>query len=51
MCNNYNLCEKCEDENLISEFHSHFFIKIRNELKNNDDIIENNKKNYNQNNN
>ena len=31
-CNDYNLCEKCEDENSISDFHSHLFIKIRKEI-------------------
>ena len=33
ICNNYNLCEKCENENLISEDHSHFFIKMRNAIE------------------
>ena len=39
ICNNFNLCEKCENENLISEEHSHYFIKILKEIKNNDVII------------
>ena len=35
ICNNYNLCQECEEKNAASEGgHSHNFIKIRNELKN-----------------
>jgi hypothetical protein len=41
-CDNYNLCEKCEDYNQIEQFHNlnHNFIRIRN---------ENNKINFNKN--
>ena len=28
VCNNYNLCQKCEEENEVLEEHSHYFIKI-----------------------
>ena len=28
-CPDYNLCEKCEEENSINNFHDHDFIKIR----------------------
>ena len=33
VCDNYNLCEKCEEQNEISQTHTHDFIKIRNEEK------------------
>ncbi len=36
ICQNYNLCEKCEEKNEETQKHSHDFIKIRNEEKNND---------------
>ena len=43
ICQNYNLCEKCEEKNEETQNHSHDFIKIRNEEKdydnNNDEII------------
>ena len=37
ICNNYNLCENCEELNSIEKFHSqdHDFIRMRNERKNN----------------
>jgi len=31
-CNDYNLCEECEEQNSIKEDHPHLFLKIRNEL-------------------
>ena len=31
-CNDYNLCEDCEEKNSINEDHPHFFLKIRNEF-------------------
>jgi len=31
-CNDYNLCQDCEEKNSINEDHPHFFLKIRNEL-------------------
>ena len=34
-CNNYNLCENCEEENSITEDHPHNFIKIKKEENNN----------------
>ena len=34
ICNDYNLCEKCEEENSKSGEHFHNFIKIRKEEKN-----------------
>ena len=34
LCNNYNLCEECEEKNEISQNHPHDFIKIKNEEKN-----------------
>jgi len=37
ICKEYNLCEKCEELNEISEEHFHNFIKIKNELKNYND--------------
>ena len=39
-CKNYNLCQKCEEKNKISEDHPHHFIKIEKE-KNGSDIIFN----------
>ena len=62
-CNDYNLCEKCEEENFISNVHPHNFIKIRKfienvqkEKKENDYLMNennylNNNNNYNNNNN
>ena len=49
-CENYNLCEKCEEKNENMQNHSHYFIKINNEEKikdyDNIDISDNfNKKN------
>ena len=41
-CENYNLCQKCEEENSITLKHKHYFIKIRNIF--NDDEEKNNKK-------
>lgn len=35
-CQNYNLCEKCEENNENTQNHPHDFIKIRNEEKEND---------------
>ena len=40
VCNDYNLCEKCEEEK--SEEHPHDFIKIRKEKNNNIEISINN---------
>ena len=42
-CQNYNLCEVCEDNNAVFGYHPHDFIKIRKEQKNNNTIINNNK--------
>ena len=33
VCNNYNLCDKCEEKNAENQEHKHNFIKIRNEEK------------------
>ena len=33
VCNNYNLCESCEETNFENQEHKHNFIKIRNEEK------------------
>ena len=56
ICNDYNLCEKCEEKNLNSEEHPHYFIKIKNDYKEGDeitynipDIINNNSNNNNNN--
>ena len=35
VCNDYNLCQNCEEKNSISEEHQHDFIKIRKNLNNN----------------
>jgi len=40
-CKNYNLCQKCEEKNEISEDHPHYFIKIKKEYKVGSDIIFN----------
>ena len=48
---NYNLCEKCVEENLASGENKNNFIKIRNEVKNNENNKNINNKGYNQNNN
>ena len=49
-CNDYNLCEKCEEENYINNVHPHDFIKIRkfklnnnenNQIKNKENILLN----------
>jgi len=48
ICKNYNLCQKCEEKNEISEEHPHYFIKIAKEKKGsniNFDIPNNNKSN------
>jgi hypothetical protein len=56
-CNDYNLCEKCEEENFINNVHPHDFIKIRkfkvnnnenNQIKNKENILlnKNNEKNH-----
>jgi len=58
-CNDYNLCEKCEEENFINNVHPHNFIKIRKFIENiqkpnkeNDYLLnENNYLNNNNNNN
>jgi hypothetical protein len=31
-CDNYNLCQDCEEKNSINEDHNHYFLKIRNEI-------------------
>ena len=36
-CNNYNLCQKCEEKNSYSGLYPHDFIKIRKEEKKNND--------------
>ena len=40
-CSNYNLCQKCEEQNSLDNDHPHLFLKIRNELieKNENNII------------
>ena len=35
VCNNYNLCQDCEEKNSINGSHQHCFLKIRNELNEN----------------
>ena len=40
-CENYNLCQKCEEKNAVSGEHSHFFIKIRKECKEYNNFINN----------
>ena len=49
VCNNYNLCEECEEKNSISDDHPHDFIKIRKNQKNNMKvtILNNNINNFN----
>ena len=55
VCNDYNLCEKCEEINFLYGNHPHHFIKIRKKLLNNEidsnnmKIINKNKINNNQN--
>ena len=44
ICDNYNLCEVCENNNAASGDHPHDFIKIRKEEKNNNTTIINNNK-------
>ena len=47
-CQNYNLCQDCEELNSINVVHPHNFIKIRNELNenyNNGNYINNNNNN------
>ena len=44
-CNNYNLCENCEEENSITEKHPHDFIKIRKEKGENNNNFNISKKN------
>ena len=47
ICNNYNLCEDCEESNSLSGDHHHYFLKIRDELKDdNTNLIENDIDNY-----
>ena len=42
-CYDYNLCQKCEEENEIKEFHNHDFIKLRKAEKDkNNNLINNN---------
>ena len=41
VCKDYNLCEKCEEKNEISKEHPHYFIKIKNEFKEKNNIIVN----------
>ena len=36
-CNNYNLCEECEEANEKSNAHPHFFIKMAKYIQNNND--------------
>ena len=44
ICDNYNLCENCEEENSKSQAHTHNFIKIRNaEQSINNNFPKNNK--------
>ena len=43
-CQNYNLCEVCEEKNSVTGNHLHDFIKIRKEQKNNNTTIINNNK-------
>lgn len=45
-CDNYNLCQDCEEKNAINEDHPHYFIKIRKEYKNNTIIFETNDYSY-----
>ena len=49
-CQNYNLCQVCEEQNSLNLNHPHNFIKIRNELNdNNNNMINeiiNNNNNY-----
>ena len=40
VCNDYNICENCEKNNLVEGFHSHKFIKM--DFKNNNNINNNN---------
>ena len=49
VCNNYNLCEECEEKNSISDDHPHDFIKIRKNQKDNMKvtILNNNINNFN----
>ena len=44
VCNNYNICEKCEEVNLQTEEHPHDFIKIKKQNNNNKDNNEINEK-------
>ena len=45
ICHDYNLCQKCEEKNLINEFHSHDFIKFRKIEHINKTKIDNNSNN------
>ena len=47
ICPDYNLCQKCEEKNLINEFHSHDFIKFRKIENINKTKIDNNSNNNN----
>ena len=38
-CNNYNLCQNCEEDNSINNDHPHLFLKIKNELLENTTIL------------
>ena len=42
VCKNYNLCEECEEKNEESQIHPHNFIKIGNEEKEKENIINDN---------
>ena len=44
-CEEYYLCEKCEEMNYIDKLHPHYFIKIRkNKIKHNIDETKKNSK-------
>ena len=49
ICPNYNLCQKCEEENSMQEFHKHDFIKLRKYIKYNNNDLNNNDNNFNNN--
>ena len=52
ICDNYSLCEECEERNSVKEFHPHSFIKMRKyEPENKINIINPNNFNNNMNNN
>ena len=47
LCNNYNLCEECEEKNEISQNHPHDFIQIKYEEKEKENINDKNNDNIN----